>query len=265
MKTEDFLAFEDRMTASLAAHEDVIGLVFVGSAADHSRIDDWSDHDFFLITREGAGEALRQNLDWLPDADQIALSPRETAHGLKVVYRSGHVLEFAVFNDSELELAGANAYLVTIDKTGNIATRMAALAAKSAAGAEKARTADYREADQFELFLCQLLIGVGRARRGELLIAGEHVRSWAVGTLVGLIRHWLPVASGTEGLTDNLAPLRRFERQYPAFGEQISSAQARSVDDCGRELLSIALTAGAAKLSEKHLAQAEVVSRRLGW
>ena len=256
---DEFLDFESRLTTNLEKREDVLGLVFVGSAADHSRFDEWSDHDFFVITREGAGESLRQDLSWLPDATQIALQPRETAHGLKVVYDSGHVLEFAVFNDSELELAGANAFLVTLDKTGNINDRMTALATKSAV------TSEYFADAQFELFLCQLLIGVGRARRGELLIAGEHVRSWAVAGLVGLARHWLPVAEGTEQLTDNLAALRRFERQYPSLGAAIAAAQATGVEECAQGLLEIATTALAAQLTQGQLDQATVVARRLGW
>ncbi len=262
---DEFLDFETQLTARLEAHSDVIGLVFVGSAADHSRFDEWSDHDFFVITREGAGESLRQDLSWLPDAEQISLQPRETAHGLKVVYSNGHVLEFAVFNDSELELAGANAFLVTLDKSGNIADRMTALAAKSAASALKATTGDYRPGIQFELFLCQLLIGVGRARRGELLIAGEHVRSWAVAGLVGLSKHWLPVAEGTEHLADNLAPLRRFERQYPSLGAAIAASQSLPVEECAKGLLEIATSAFAAQLSQQQLDQATVVARRLDW
>lgn len=266
MKTvAEFLAFEDQMTEALSVHPDVVGLVFVGSAADHSRVDEWSDHDFYLITTEGAGEKLRGDLSWLPDHDQIAISPRETAHGLKVVYNSGHVLEFAVFNDSELELAGANSYLVTIDKTGNISTRLAALAAKSAVASIKTNFEDYRPDAQYELFLCHLLIGVGRARRGETLIASEHVRSWAVSTLVGLIRHWVPVEPGTEHLGDNLAALRRFERQYPRLGAMLSAAQAQPVEAAARELLAIAQDAGTGILDEKQGLQAKVVSDRLGW
>ena len=262
---ELFLQFEDQLTANLSAHPDVIGLIFVGSAADHSRFDEWSDHDFFVVTTEGAGEALRQDLSWLPNADQVAIRPRETAHGLKVVYRDGHVLEFAVFNDSELELAGANAYLVTVDKTGNIGERMAAIAAKSAAAAAKAITVEFDEAAQYELFLCQLLIGVGRARRGEALIAGEHVRSWAVGTLVGLIRHWQHPVRGTERATDNLNRLRRFEKQYPTLGIRIASAQEKSVEDCARALLEVALETGGGNLSREQHEQAAVISERLGW
>lgn len=266
MKTlELFLQFEDQLTRNLAAHADVIGLVFVGSAADHSRFDEWSDHDFFVVTTEGKGEDLRQDLSWLPNADQIAIRPRETAHGLKAVYTDGHVLEFAVFNDSELELAGANDFLVTVDKTGEIATRMRALAEKSATAQLKTNQTEYRADAEFELLLCQLLIGVGRARRGEVLIAGEHVRSWAVGNLVGLIRHWLHPVRGAEHLTDNLNRLRRFEKQYPTLGIRIASAQEKPVEDCARALLDVVLEAGGGNLSAAQRAQAAVVSERLGW
>lgn len=262
---DEFLAFEDALTESLRERDDVIGLVFVGSAADHSRFDEWSDHDFFVISAEGAGEALRQDLGWLPNSDQIVFRPRETAHGLKVVYGDGHVLEFAVFNDSELELAGANDFLVTLDKSGNISSRMAALAAKSAEASARAHGSDYRADAAYELFLCHLLIGVGRARRGELLIAGEHIRSWAVSGLVGLIRQWHAPADGTAALTDNLNDLRRFERQYPDLGAGIAKAQADSVEECAKALLGIALEAGGQNLNQQAHAQAKVVSERLGW
>jgi hypothetical protein len=260
-----FLKYEDELSANLQAHPDVIGLVFVGSAADHSRFDEWSDHDFFVVTKSGAGEGLRQDLSWLPNADEIAIRPRETAHGLKVVYRDGHVLEFAVFNDEELELAGANAYLVTVDKTGEIAGRMAAIAAKSAEAAAKAIGENYKPDAEFELFLCQLLIGVGRARRGEALIASEHVRSWAVGNLLGLVRHWQHPVRGTEGKTDNLNRHRRFELQYPTIGARIVSAQEKPVEACAQQLLGVVLEVGGGNLTAAQRAQAAVVSDRLGW
>jgi hypothetical protein len=67
--------------------------------------DEWSDHDFFVITPPGGQEALREDLSWLPRADRVALSFRETGHGLVVLYDDGHLLEFAVFELDELALA----------------------------------------------------------------------------------------------------------------------------------------------------------------
>lgn len=257
---ESFLEYEKQLTSNLQEHPDVLGLTFVGSAADHSRIDEWSDHDFFVITVEGKGESLRQDLSWLPNHDQIAFRPRETAHGLKVVYQDGHVLEFAVFNDSELELASANDYLVTVDITNNIEQRMQEIATRSAI---KVKEAKYDPEAAYELLLCQLLIGVGRSRRGENLIASEHIRSWAVSALVGLIRFWEDPLQETVHLTDNLNALRRFEKQYPTYGLLIEQAQASTTEECAKAILQILINSN--HLSQKQKDQADVVSRRLGW
>lgn len=257
---EAFLEFETQLTNNLQAHPDVLGLTFVGSAADHSRIDEWSDHDFFLVTIEGKGEGLRQDLTWLPNHEQIAFHPRETAHGLKVVYQDGHVLEFAVFNDSELELASANSFLVTVDKSGNIQNRMSAIAERSAT---KVKETEYNPEAAYELLLCQLLIGVGRARRGENLIASEHIRSWAVTALVGLIRFWEDPQQRTIHLSDNLNSLRRFEQQYPEFGLAIEKAQTLPTEACAKALLKILLDSR--HLSQRQQEQAQVVIKRLMW
>ncbi len=266
MKTlELFLEFEAELSANLQAHPDVIGLVFVGSAADHSRFDEWSDHDFFVVTENDRAEALRQDLSWLPNASDISIRPRETAHGLKVVYRDGHVLEFAVFENRELEIAAANAFLVTVDKPGDIQTRMRAMADKTAAESEKNNITEFNAEREYELFLCQLLIGVGRARRGELLIAGQHVRSWAINNLLGLIRHWQHPARGTENKLDNLNRFRRFELQYPVIAARIESALQKPVERSAELLLETLLDAAVGNLGEEQKHQAQVVKDRLGW
>ena len=54
------------------------------------------------MTEDAEAEPMRTTLDWLPDHPRIAICVRETAHGLKVVYDSAHVLEFAVFTRLEL-------------------------------------------------------------------------------------------------------------------------------------------------------------------
>ena len=266
MKTLDlFLEFEDQLTANLNAHPAVVGLVFLGSAADHSRFDEWSDHDFFVFTEEDSAEALRQDLSWLPNFDQIVIRPRETAHGLKVVYRDGHVLEFAVFKNSELEIAAANSFLVTLDKTGDIQTRMQAIADKAAAESDRANKTEFDQEREFELFLCQLLIGVGRARRGEVLIGGQHVRSWAINNLLGLVRHWQHPARGTEDKTDNLNRFRRFEIQYPSIAARVESALQKPVDQAAEFLLETLVEVAGGNLTESQKLQVQTVKERLGW
>jgi len=254
---DKFLSYQQQMRENLDAHPDVVGLVFLGSAADISRADEWSDHDFFVISKDGLAEGLRQNLQWLPNFDQVALAVRETDHGLKVIYEDGLVLEFAVFQDSELEIAAANAFAVALDKC-NLQERMSAIAAKSVGKAPVLK-------QEFELFLCQLLIGVGRARRGEQLIAAQHVRSWAINNLLGLVRLNLAPVAGSEPKQDNLNRYRRFEQQYPQLGERLELAQQKPIEACARELLHIAIEVCGDSLGQRELHQIFVIRERLGW
>ena len=254
---EKFLAYSESLRISLDARPEVVGLVFLGSAADTSRADEWSDHDFFVISIDDQAEALRQNLDWLPGFDQISIAVRETEHGLKVVYQDGQVLEFAVFKDSELEIAAASNFAVAIDGC-NLQNRMRALAEKPAGKPTNLKT-------EFELFLCQLLIGVGRARRGEQLIAGQHIRSWAISHLLGSVRLNLAPLEGTEALADKFTSYRRFEQQYPELGTRIELAQQLPLELCAQALLQIAVEVCGDTIGELELSQICTVRNRLGW
>ncbi len=253
----DFLKFSDELKESLESKPDVLGLVLVGSAADTSRVDEWSDHDFFVITKTGVAEGYRRDLSWLPQSEEIVMSPRETDHGLKVVYSNGHVLEFAVFDNEELELASANAYEVTIDRS-DIGVRMQAIADRS-----KPKTVDFEV--EFEIFLGHLLIGVGRERRGEHLIAGQFARGMCLGSVLGLIRASKSPISGSEHEEDNLNRFRRFELQYPDYASQLNEILQNSVEECFRSLLEFVLRVLQDDLSPKQLTQANIVKRRFGW
>lgn len=106
MTPDAYRAFTANLTANLAARPDALGLVALGSMADRDYPPDrWSDHDFFVIVADGRDEAFRSDLGWLPDAAEVALAVRETEHGFKAIYRSGHLIEFAVFTVEQLEVA----------------------------------------------------------------------------------------------------------------------------------------------------------------
>lgn len=250
-----FLDYSDRLAANAQAHPDVLGLVLLGSAADTARADEWSDHDFFLIVKDGLGEKFRQDLSWLPGFAHVVIAPRETDHGLKVVYRDGHVLEFAVFEDRELEIASVNYWVVPVDKT-NITSRVEALEKKTTG-------APFNEQKEWELLLCHILIGVGRARRGEVLIAGQAIRSYLMRHVIGFVRDRLAPVPGTEEAEDNLDRFRRFEKQYPAEGARLDHILQLPVEDAAQALLDFVL--GLDGFTEEQLGQAAVVSVRLGW
>jgi hypothetical protein len=249
-----YLEFSNQLAANITALDDAIGLILVGSTSDTHRVDEWSDHDFFVVTVEGSGEGLRQDLSWLPFNDRIAWATRETAHGLKVVYEFGHVLEFAVFNDSELELAKVNAATVAVDKA-NIQARVAALRTAS-----EPTPADWNA--ELELLLTHILIGVGRARRGETLIAGQHTRSYLLGHALGLLGHWIPAEADTEGSVDNLNRFRRFEQRHPLLAREIETALQADVETGASQILELLARTDPNPGDAKKFA---LVRARLGW
>jgi len=253
-----FLAYSERLAANAEADPDVIGLVMVGSAAETFRADEWSDHDFFWVVKPGLGEKYRNDLSWIPDIESAVLHPRETAHGLKVVFDDGRVLEFAVFEDAELELAGLNAYAVAVDKQ-DILARCVAIQKRTSDNASK----PFDRAKEFELFLSLLLIGSGRARRGEVLVAGQFIRSYCLGNLLGLIRDALAPVPGTESKQDNLDRYRRFDFQYPSLSRRIENALQKDLDSAAQDLLEIAV--GLRPLTDREQTQVAAVKKRLGW
>lgn len=253
--------FEDytrRLVESIAGREEVEGLVVLGSTAALDRVDEWSDHDFYLVVREGDQEAFRQQLDWLPDPAEIAIAVRETEHGLKVVYRDGHVLEFAVASGAEISTFGGSPYAVLLDRA-DVATRMAA-APTTPPPAEPDALREFR------LFLSLVLIGVGRARRGEELAGGQLVRTYAVERLLTVLRHQLEAQSqGADAEPDAFNVFRRFEAAFPEVGQALGEALAQPVDDCGARLLGIAESWLAPRWRDYPAAEVAVIRARLGY
>lgn len=212
MRADAYRAFTRELTDCIRNERRAIGLVAVGSMADRDYSpDEWSDHDFFVIAEQGQQEALRNDLSWLPRREGVALSFRETEHGVTVIYDDGHLLEFAVFDLEELGVASVNRYRVLGDR-GNVEARVAEIAA----------TAPARPDDLF-LFgktLAAALVATGRARRGETLSAAFTLTS-ATTHLSRLLVRALPAANAS--ILDEFDPLRRFERAYPALGRDLAA------------------------------------------
>ena len=217
------------LQAGLEDDSRVVGLVALGSmSGDDPAPDDFSDHDFFVVTRSGAQEAFRTGLGWLPGAERVVLVHRETEHGLKVILDDGHLLELAVFDLEELGVARANRYRVLLDR-GGVAERMAEVAAKPV----EAPT---------DRWLCgqllgNLLVGGGRAARGELLSARLFVAGHAAGHLLRLLARHAPAEAPVP--LDDLDPFRRFEAAYPRLGAAVNSALARPPLEAALALLEL--------------------------
>lgn len=253
MDAASYSAFTDSLARRLDADPRVVGLVALGSmSGDGPPADDFSDHDFFVVTRSGAQEACRTDLGWLPGADRAVLVHRETEHGLKVVLDDGHLLELAVFDIEELLVARANRYRVLLDR-GGVEERMASVAAKPV------ETLSDR-------WLCgqllgNLLVGGGRAARGELLSARLFVAGHATGHLLRLLARHVPPEAPVP--LDDLDPFRRFERAFPRLGGELNAALARPPLPAAIALLDLAARELRGRVAGWPDVAAETVQRRL--
>lgn len=218
------------MIKRLEDFPEVQGLMFAGSAADLSRVDQYSDQDFYLVVLDGKGEEFRRNLTWLPRPGEIVLSPRETEHGLKVFYRDGTMLEFAVFEVGELPNHLA-------PKDNRVAYDIGGVGAVIEEIAKKSTPKQFRPADEYQLFLTILYIGAGRIKRGEIIAGSQHIKSYAVNHLLGLIRHYQRSENDT---SDTLNRYRRFEFDYPEVGKEIGKLIEGESLNCAIGLMEIA-------------------------
>lgn len=235
MNAAAYAAFTDELLRRLSDDPRVLGLVALGSMAQTDYAPDrFSDHDFFVIAVPGEQEALRRDLSWLPRAADVVLSFRETAHGLKALYRDGHLVEFAVFTPEEIELARVNRYRVLFDRA-DVAAHMLRVAAATAAGVRNSAPVPEHT---FGLFLTHLLVGCGRHWRGEALSAHELVKEFALRDLLVLLTRRSTAAR--RDLLDSLDPLRRFESVHPELGRELQEALRLATPGAAARLLEIA-------------------------
>ncbi len=253
MTPSEHAAFTATLLARLEGEPDVLGLALLGSSSGLPPCPDaFSDHDFFVVTRDGAQERFRNELNWMPDATRVVLSFRETAHGVKALYASGHLAEFAVFSLEELALARINRYRVALDRA-DVAARLDAV--RDATARATAVPPDARW--HMGQLLTQLVAGAGRAARGERLSAHQLVRVAALGHLLVLLRTTLPPAALAH--LDDLDACRRFEQVAPEPARVLEAALEQPVTVAARRLLELAararpeLIAPAARAAVEHV------------
>ena len=115
----------------------------------------------------------------------------------------------------------------------------------------------------YALVFVKLLLGTGRARRGEVLNAGQFVRGAAVIHLVRAIRGRFGDRSTTR--RDIIDPLRRFERDFPEWGARIAEAASAPVEDAARGLYDLAREILEPGWDAFPARAADAVARRLGF
>ena len=228
MQPDAYRAFTHELAERLRDDGRAIGLVAVGSMADRDYApDEWSDHDFFVITPRGEQEDLRNDISWLPDHERVALALRETEHGLAVIYEDGHLLEFAVFDLDEIALARVNRYRVLFDH-GGVMERVEHVVSNPRPPRD--------DGFLFGKTVVAALVACGRARRGEMLSAAFLLTS-ATTYLNRLLIRTLP--SATSSILDDLDALRRFEQAYPELGAELAAIVRLDPADGGPALLDL--------------------------
>lgn len=226
-----FDATSDAIAGGFAQVRGAHGLVLVGSAAAAGRRDRWSDHDFLALVEAAGAAAARERLDWLPEPERIVLAAREGELGFSVLYDDAHLLEFAVASLDELSNAPiGDARLAFGDE------RAVSFVAEGRARAERYSEPD--AANETGLAFVKLLVGYGRARRGERIVAGQFIRVWAVGHLLKAIR--LRVVPSGVDQPDPLEAARRFDAAYPEIAAALDEVLASPLENAARGILSLA-------------------------
>jgi hypothetical protein len=227
MDAAQFDNYTERLRASLEAVSEVLGLVVLGSTADATLRDEWSDHDFWIITELGMQDALVEDLSWLPDHQDIALKVNHLPHGRTVVFRNRHKVEFAVFDTTEVDSGKIERYRVLIDR-GGVAELIAAVHDDTRQQAQARPVA-------LENLCVVLWSACERHMRGELLSARQYLDGFAIDRLLGLIFRSEP---GDER-KDLLDPRRRLEQRSPELAAELMAVRDQPVPEAALQLLEI--------------------------
>jgi hypothetical protein len=236
MDQHTYAQFTQTLHERLVADDRVLGLIALGSMADPLRRDQWSDHDFWVITQTGAQEYFLTDLSWLPNAQDIILPFRQGTQYYTVLYRTGHSVEFAVFDRDQMQHGKTERYDVLFDKA-TIAADMQRIHAQTITSVRAAHDA-VSDTTICNYFFLQLLVGVQRHVRGEVLSSQTYIAFLAVDNLLSLIHRYIPPQHPT--MRDTFDTRRHFERRYPAIAQEIRLCLTQASPAAALGLLDIA-------------------------
>jgi hypothetical protein len=91
MNSVEFEQFTATLLRTLEEDPAVLGLVALGSTAEPTWRDAWSDHDFWVVTRRGHQDGLLDDLSWLPNSDTILVRARHGRRHYSVYIEAGTV------------------------------------------------------------------------------------------------------------------------------------------------------------------------------
>jgi len=226
MDTTQFEHYTERLRASLESAPQVVGLVTLGSTADPTFRDEWSDHDFWVITEPGAQDSLIEDLSWLPDYQQILFAVSHRPHGRTILFRNRHKVEFAVLDASEVSSGKIERYRILIDRDG-----VAELIGN--VHLETHRQAKLRP-EALENLCVLLWSAYEMHARGEILHARPYVDGFAINQLLNILH-----SESADDRKDALDPRRRLELRTPELAAELLEVYGKPVPDAVLHLLDI--------------------------
>lgn len=224
MEAAEFDEFTDRLRISLEARPDVLGLVTLGTTADSTHRDKWSDHDFWVITKPGLHNSFCDDLSWLPDDHDIAISVSHGPNRRTILFGNRHKVEFAIFDANDAPTGKIERYRILFDRD-RVSELIKPIHTSTLEQAQP-------RSDALENLCVLLWSACERYCRGETLSARQYVDGFAVNQLLSLI--------ATNGSGDLLDARRRVEFRAPVLARDILHAQQGSVAETALNLIEIA-------------------------
>lgn len=228
MDAAEFDNYTEQLRTSLESVRELVGLVVLGSTADSALRDEWSDHDFWIITEVGKQDALLEDLSWLPDYQNIAITVKHLPHGRTIVFRNRHKVEFAIFDVTEVGSGKVDRYRVLIDRN-RVAQLVAAIH-------DETRQQSHAKPDALENLCIVLWSACERHMRGELFSARQYLDGFAIDRLLSLISNTEP----GDKRKDVLDARRRVEQRAPELAAELMAIRDLPVPEAALQLLDIA-------------------------
>lgn len=200
---------------SIKSSGKALALLGLGSAGlENTRMDRYSDLDFFVISRPGCKEYfLDQALTWLTKCSQGGYFYRNTVDGYKFLYADGVFCEFAIFTPEELaQIPFAEGKVIWSAPEFNPADLK-----------PTCKQGQYQRSSDVEWLLGEALTGLYtgmcRHNRGEILSGMRLIQYHALDRIHDLIH----IDQAKENINEDIyAPERRFEFQHPEFKNELA-------------------------------------------
>lgn len=183
---KDLLQRLDDIGASVAQDGRALALLGVGSVGtERSRLDKYSDLDFFVVAKDGLANGLIDDLSWLEAAAPLRFTFRNTVDGHKIFFEDGIYGEFAVFTRDSIRMIPAHGERVIWAEPGFDPAMLERFSLKS-----EEVSAEWIAGE----ILTNLYVGLTRLARGEKLSAFRFVQVYAMDQLLRLLAARGPTA-----------------------------------------------------------------------